>query len=260
MNSELKEGVIYKARIVDQVVTEPAGEDGLVMTLVLTVRILANSRTTMTRAGPTLECDEQERDVLIRIVGDDEDSLRMAIKDLERLGFADDDVSRLHPDHPNAHRLIDKNVHVRCKAGRNGGMFWNLAWPRSKAAARRDSAENLRDQTEGGCGTRQGRQTANQREWQGRLRRFRCGEHKQPELGVLKMNITTLPHMCSGFSADSMSYVPPQAGGTLGAPARTTTATGIRTQAWGSPSPKTAKSCSIAGSVARPTPFSKPLA
>ena len=66
------------------------------------------------------------------IVPDDDDRLRMTLRDLERLGFMDNDLSRLHPEHPECFSLIEKDVYVRCKSV-GDRSYWNLAWPAHRA-------------------------------------------------------------------------------------------------------------------------------
>jgi hypothetical protein len=70
-----------------------------------------------------------EREVWITFPANDENRLRIAISHMERLGFTDDDISRLHPEHPDCNRLVEKEIYVRHKLV-GDREYWNLAWPR----------------------------------------------------------------------------------------------------------------------------------
>jgi hypothetical protein len=100
----------------------------------LTTKILARLKNNKNPGDGTEPCPELERDVRITFAEDDYDRLRMAVRQLEQLGFADDDISRLHPDHPSHCSFLNKDVYVRMKVF-NDNEYWNLAWPREKAKA-----------------------------------------------------------------------------------------------------------------------------
>jgi hypothetical protein len=125
-----QEGAVYQAEITDQLLTRSRkGEPQLVLTVKIQAR-LKNEK----HAGDGVDpCPEHDREVRITFVQDDYERLQMAIRDLERLDFADDDISRLHPDHPECHKLLNMNVHVRMKVVNDNTEYWNLAWPREKA-------------------------------------------------------------------------------------------------------------------------------
>jgi hypothetical protein len=52
----------------------------------------------------------------------------MAVRDLERLGFPGDDISLLHPEHPEHVSLLGKEVHVRMRVVADN-EYWNFCWP-----------------------------------------------------------------------------------------------------------------------------------
>jgi hypothetical protein len=123
-----EDGQVFKAQIIDQMVTyNPKGE----AVVLLTVKVLAKLANDRNPGDGTVPCPQRERLVWLALPEDDDDRLRMAVRDLERMGFADDDVSRLHPEHPTCFSVIEKEVHVRIKVI-NDLEYWNLAWPREK--------------------------------------------------------------------------------------------------------------------------------
>jgi hypothetical protein len=128
-----QDGKVYQAQIIDQVVTKTNSEVPQVA-LVLQVKIKAKLKNDKNPGDGTEACPQLEREVRITFVEDDYDRLRMAVQNLERLGFADDDISRLHPEHPGFFSLLEKEVYVRKKTV-NDTEYWNLAWPREKPKA-----------------------------------------------------------------------------------------------------------------------------
>lgn len=125
-----EDGSVYRGSIVDQAFTVlPEGGCRAILTVSLKGR-LKNGKVA---ADGVEECPQVERDVWITFDSEEDWKLERAISDLERLGFKDDDISRLHCDHPEAVSLIGKEVHVRCKAGKF--EYWNLAWPQVKATS-----------------------------------------------------------------------------------------------------------------------------
>jgi hypothetical protein len=127
-NAPYKEGIVYRAKIIDQIVSlSHNGEPQLV----LTTKIQARLKNAKNPADGTEECPQLEREVRITLVQDDYERLTMAIRDLERLDFTGDDVMRLHPDHPECFSLLDKEVYIRMKEA-NGSEYWNLAGVREK--------------------------------------------------------------------------------------------------------------------------------
>jgi hypothetical protein len=118
---------IFKARVIDQMVTTRQGDPRII----LTIKVLGKLRNVQDPTEGVDECPPSECDVWITLPHNNEERLGMAMRDLERLGFAGDDISRLHPDHPDAFRLLDKDVHVRRKVV-GDVEYWNLAWPREK--------------------------------------------------------------------------------------------------------------------------------
>src|SRR5262249_26994751 len=123
-----EDGQVFKAKVIDQMLSKNHDEEPQ---LVLTVKILAKLKDPRNPADGTEECPQLEREVRVTFVAEDEDRLRMAVRDLDGLGYTDDDISRLHPDHPDHFSLLGMEVHVRMK---DVGEFqyWNLAWPRER--------------------------------------------------------------------------------------------------------------------------------
>src|SRR5262245_26504406 len=113
-NAPYEVGMVYRARITDQMLS--LSHDGEPQ-VVLGIKIQARLKNDKNPSDGTEECPQLEREVRITIVEDDDDRLCMAIRDLERLGFSGDDVTRLHPDHPDCFSLLDKDVYVRMKEG-----------------------------------------------------------------------------------------------------------------------------------------------
>jgi hypothetical protein len=121
---------VCQGQIIDQMVTAIAQDD---MRVVLTVRVTSELNDPQDQAAGREPCTPKEVEVWLNLAASDEKRLRMTLRDLERLGFADDDLSKLHPDHPQFCSLVGKDVHVRCKV-LNGIEYWNLAWPLVKVS------------------------------------------------------------------------------------------------------------------------------
>src|SRR5262245_39274322 len=123
-----QDGKVYRAKVVDQLITKSYNDE---LQLVLGIKLLAALKNSKNTSDGTEECPQLEREVLITFVEDDSERLRMAVRDLERLGFDDSDITRLHPDHPNHVSLLQKEAYVRMREN-NGNEYWNLAWPRER--------------------------------------------------------------------------------------------------------------------------------
>jgi hypothetical protein len=125
-----EENHVYFGHIVDQTVQMVKGDP----CVILTIKPHERLRDPHDPSAGTEPCERQECDVRITLSADDDNRLRIAIRDLDRLGYwaqAGDDHTRLHPDHPDVIRLIGKLVYVRAKViGRL--TFWNLVWPQEK--------------------------------------------------------------------------------------------------------------------------------
>src|SRR5262249_28967934 len=122
-------GNVYKATIIDQLLARsPRGE----LQLVLTVKITAKLRDGKKPSEGHDECPPQEQEVLITFA-EDKGRLHMALRDLERLGFSDSDVSKLHPDHDEFVSFVGREVHVR-QRWHNDLPYWNFVWPREVLA------------------------------------------------------------------------------------------------------------------------------
>jgi hypothetical protein len=122
-NAPYEDGKVYRAKVTDQLLSR--NNNGEVQ-IILGVKIQARLKNSKNPSDGTEACPQLQRDVRITIVEDDFERLTMAIRDLERLGFTDDDVSRLHPDNPQFFSLLEQAVYVRMKE-HNGNEYWNLA-------------------------------------------------------------------------------------------------------------------------------------
>jgi hypothetical protein len=98
------------------------------MQLILTVKVLGKLRNERNAAEGVEPCPPAEVEVRITFAEDDEQRLRMAIRDLQGLGFTHDDISLLHPDHQNFVSLVGKEIWMRMRVV-GGVAYWNLAWP-----------------------------------------------------------------------------------------------------------------------------------
>jgi hypothetical protein len=168
-DTDYADNTVYRARIIDQSLTHSATGH---LQVILTVLILARLADGEDLDSESIACPErEEHEVWITIVPDDDNRLRMALRDLDRLGFQGDDIRRLHPDHNDPIRLVDKEVHVRMKTV-NDHKYWNLCWPRSKpklaelepladslkeriAAARRKAGAKSKDDARGASAAEQ---------------------------------------------------------------------------------------------------------
>jgi hypothetical protein len=119
---------VFCAQIIDQGMASTADGD---LQLVLTVRIHCELNDPQDVSAGVKECAPLEREVKLTFIADNDNRLRMAVRDLDRLGFSGDDICQLHPDHPQTHSLSGRNIHVRRKIV-NGVEYFNLAWPGEK--------------------------------------------------------------------------------------------------------------------------------
>jgi hypothetical protein len=83
------------------------------------------------RSAGTVPCPAEECEVWITLALDNDTQLRIALENLKKLGVAEEDIARLHPEHPEPISLVGKKVCVRIKNA-GGNDYWNLAWPREK--------------------------------------------------------------------------------------------------------------------------------
>src|SRR5262245_33051890 len=95
-----EEGRIYKGSIVDQTVCTRERGGGDDVQIALSVQITARLKDDNNPGGGTEECASHERQVTITLPTNDQERLRMAVRDVARLGFDHDDVAMLHPEHP----------------------------------------------------------------------------------------------------------------------------------------------------------------
>jgi hypothetical protein len=129
INQDLPMEGTYQGRIIDQAYLTPSGDE---VRIVLTVCIDARLKNEKVAADGAEECPRLEREVWITFGPTDDWKLERAISDLERLGFDSNDLSLLHPDHPEHVSLVGKEVHVRVRTS-GAYDYWNLAWPRLKS-------------------------------------------------------------------------------------------------------------------------------
>src|SRR5262249_14491812 len=111
--------------VIDQALAKSANREAQ---LLLTVRIQARLKNERNRADGAEPCLQAEREVRVTFAEDDEQRLRMAVRDFERLGFPADDISLLHPEHPDHVSLLRKEVHVRKRVVADN-EYWNFCWP-----------------------------------------------------------------------------------------------------------------------------------
>ena len=123
--TKFEEGAVYQAEIVDQIVTDTA--DGW-QQVVLTVSLKGRLKNPKNVSAGLDTCPPADVEVRITLDPEDPGRLGWAVRDLEAAGFESDDISLLHPEHPDHVSLLGRAVYVRGKlvAGR---MFWNIARP-----------------------------------------------------------------------------------------------------------------------------------
>jgi hypothetical protein len=121
-------GGLYAGEITDQFLAP--GKSGEVQ-LILTVKVTAVVKDVKAPTESAVPCPHQEVEVWLSFSETAEDRLRMSLRDLERLGFMEEDLLKLHPDHPECRLLVGAKVHVKSKV--TGTLtYWNLAWPRER--------------------------------------------------------------------------------------------------------------------------------
>src|SRR5262245_30673952 len=94
---------VYKGKIIDQMITTTEHGD---LRVILSVKHTAKLKDDQNLAAGSEPCPPKECEVWLNFSTDGDTQLRIALSSLERLGFSGDDVSRLHPDHPDTIRLI----------------------------------------------------------------------------------------------------------------------------------------------------------
>ncbi|MEQ8667533.1 MAG: hypothetical protein RIC12_00075 [Pirellulales bacterium] len=121
-------GTVFEATICDQFVKRNWDDE---LQVVFTVKITGKLSEDGDETDRVEPVKAFERDVYITL-SKDVQKLRIALDHLEKLGFADSDISKLHPDHAQFLSLIDKAVLVRCRV-KGDKTYWNFAWPRQPA-------------------------------------------------------------------------------------------------------------------------------
>src|SRR5262249_21675955 len=128
--SEYEEGSTYLGAISDQLVTESTdGKPQVILTVTPRGR-LCNERNVAAGIDP---CPHTDVEVRITLDLDDPERLGWAVRDLESAGFVQDDVSLLHPDHPQHVSLLGQEVCIRPKLV-GGRLYWNLVRLRKSVA------------------------------------------------------------------------------------------------------------------------------
>ena len=121
-------GELYAGEVTDQLLAP--GKSGEVQ-LILTVKVTAVVKDEKAPSESAVPCPNQEAEVWLTFSETNEKLFRVSLKHLEQLGFADPNLLRLHPEHPQCHLLVGAKVHLRPKA--IGDLtYWNLAWPRER--------------------------------------------------------------------------------------------------------------------------------
>jgi hypothetical protein len=98
--------------------------------IILKVRLAGVLRDPHNPAAGTSPFPDIVQRVWVNLPANDPERRRWGKHDLERLGFTDDDISRLRPRHPNSHSFVGQEVHCRSKTVGDYD-FWNLAFPLS---------------------------------------------------------------------------------------------------------------------------------
>lgn len=140
--SEFAEGVSYLGEVVDQSLVPNKNDTGF--TLFLTLRLLGRCIDPRNPEAALEDCPPREVDVGINLnpVGE---YFEYRMFDLLRLGFSEEDVTRLDPGHDQFHSFLGIKVPVSPKAGKSdpSKLFWNLAFPRtSRSKPLDDKAKN----------------------------------------------------------------------------------------------------------------------
>ncbi len=101
--------------------------------LILTIDITGRLRDPGDRGAGTEDAPQEQREIRLTFSDDEGRAMpmRISVENLCRLGFADSDLSRLHPDHAEFHSLLGRDVHIRPRE-KGGVTYWNLAWPSSR--------------------------------------------------------------------------------------------------------------------------------
>ncbi len=121
-NNNFEDGALYHGEIVDQMLSQSMDGD---LQAIFAVRMTA--KVVGSEASP---CDPFERDIFVTFA-EDETRRKIAHGQIKRLGFTDPDLSRLHPDHPQAASMVGKRVMARAKV-KGESTYWNFAWERPK--------------------------------------------------------------------------------------------------------------------------------
>jgi hypothetical protein len=116
---------VYSGIIDDQKLVKDSRSGGLRLWLTVAVDLMEGADTGVANRA----CPPFVRNIPIHLPNGDNERLRRGLEHLHRLGFIDDDLARLHPEHRRFVDLAGQRVYARINC-ENGQVYWNLFWPR----------------------------------------------------------------------------------------------------------------------------------
>ena len=137
-SSGFQVGEVYKGKVKEQIFGE--GKEGIaqVSLMVNTLGRLTNARNP---DSPLAACEATEVEVRLAFDPSRDEGLRIALDQLERLGFSDlDNLDQLHPEHPQHHSFVGQEVHISPKEYKDS-LVWNLRFPRRVSTTAVDKAK-----------------------------------------------------------------------------------------------------------------------
>lgn len=136
-------GRYYKGTVVSQALTTGRNGEPVLSLEVNLKSILLDSRR------PTGGSEEIPKpftvETNLRFPADNEVVMTYGMRDLNALGFADGDLSRLAEDHPKHHSFVGNEVYVTPSEKTYNGQqstFWNLRFPRERAQSKASSKDD----------------------------------------------------------------------------------------------------------------------
>lgn len=134
--SGFNENHFYKVRVTRQLLS--IDQKGVTY-LSVYGRILGMLCDTRNPNSGLLSAPDTEVEVRLRFDSQRPDTMEYSIKDLANLGFTDEDLSRLDPDHEKHVSFVGKEAFVAPKyrqAGDYTNCYWNFRFPRDLSAVK----------------------------------------------------------------------------------------------------------------------------
>jgi hypothetical protein len=125
-NHRYDEHDVYHAVITAQTFLVAYLHETPIMRLALSIKVLGG-RQEGGATGARIVKEPPEERVVVLLFPRAPSLLARTLGELEQLGFDDDDITRLHPDHLDCYTLVGRKVRVRVTL-LGGREWWRLVW------------------------------------------------------------------------------------------------------------------------------------